>query len=781
MLIHSPPTLHYPITITSIVIQHKHEVTRSAILFSYSYTTKKPIFDSVGEQTFVTRSSYADFRSEVDGTLLTWKVAKGDVISRDGIPLVEIDEPCRHEIQFAGMCTTCGKDMTTVDFITTVTDDQRATINMVHGNSQLKVSQNEAHRANEASTKRLLLDKKLSLVVDLDQTIIHAVCDPTVGDWQKDESNPNHDAVKDVQSFELPEDIAANRSCSYYIKMRPGLQEFLHRMAQIYELHIYTMGTRSYAESVAKIVDPDRKYFGDRILSRDESGSMTSKNLHRIFPVDTKMVVIIDDRGDVWRYSDNLVRVRAFNFFVGIGDINSGFLPKRPDTDNLLNNGTLPPDSTTKEPEKPEVIEEIIANLENSNDPATLKEQSQQRQETIADQVESRPLLREQEKLDHEQKDGDAEKEVIEQHRHPLLHDDDNELHFLDQILTNVHSNFFTTYDKHVAKANAGLGRIAQLRGDSKKSAIDDDSLIPDISELMPAMKEEVLEDVVICFTGVIPQGMEHDRQVLNPTDSFLQLPNIFASSDIGIWARSFGARVSPNLTTSTTHVVADKNRRTVKVREAAKHNHIKIVDRYWLLECFSSWTRIDETPYLIQVNEQDILPNTLADSDHELDPDFASVVEGFSPENFALIDEELDDMIGGSDSDDDSNVSENDDSEMEEEAIINARKHKIEEDALLNDRKRKSNQISDDDFTTEDLLNPSTTANGNGIERPSSRLELRKKRAMERTTSLSKVLHIDEAAEVQPKSLVLPVSLPPDFDEDEDALDREMMAGFGA
>lgn len=28
------------------------------------------------------------------------------------IDVVEIDEPCSHEIQFGGMCAECGKDMT---------------------------------------------------------------------------------------------------------------------------------------------------------------------------------------------------------------------------------------------------------------------------------------------------------------------------------------------------------------------------------------------------------------------------------------------------------------------------------------------------------------------------------------------------------------------------------------------------------------------------------------------------------------------------------------------
>ncbi len=38
-------------------------------------------------------------------------------------------------------------------------------------------------------------------------------------------------------------------------------------------MHVYTMGTRAYAEEVCNAIDPDGKFFGGRILSRDESGS----------------------------------------------------------------------------------------------------------------------------------------------------------------------------------------------------------------------------------------------------------------------------------------------------------------------------------------------------------------------------------------------------------------------------------------------------------------------------------------------------------------------------
>jgi len=106
----------------------------------------------------------------------------------------------------------------------------------------------------------------------------------------------------------------------------PGWKEFLRKTAIKYEMHVYTMGTRAYAEEVCAAIDPDGKIFGGRILSRDESGSesdshltwngcihlslgLTQKSLQRLFPCDTSMVVIIDDRADVWEWSPNLIKV----------------------------------------------------------------------------------------------------------------------------------------------------------------------------------------------------------------------------------------------------------------------------------------------------------------------------------------------------------------------------------------------------------------------------------------------------------------------------------------
>ena len=75
-----------------------------------------------------------------------------------------------------------------------------------------------------------------------------------------------------------------------------------------------------------------------------------SKNLKRLFPTDQSMVVVIDDRADVWGDVPNLVKVipckwhclrygsiadDADEFFVGTGDVNGAFLP--PSSANPLN------------------------------------------------------------------------------------------------------------------------------------------------------------------------------------------------------------------------------------------------------------------------------------------------------------------------------------------------------------------------------------------------------------------------------------------------------------
>jgi RNA polymerase II subunit A-like phosphatase len=531
------PRLKYPITISKLLKRPGDDIKKQEPILQYKFTWVQKVGDPFGEQWEENQTTIADWDSPTDGSIKSWKVTEGTVIDHD-MAFVDVEETCPHSVQFAGLCAMCGKDMTETSWASISNDTERAKINMIHDQNFLTVSEQEASRAEEELQRRLLKHRKLSLVVDLDQTIIHACIDPTVGEWQNDPTSPNYEAVKDVRSFQLNDDGPRGLAlgCWYYIKMRPGLKEFLSKISELYELHVYTMGTRAYALNIAKIVDPDKKLFGDRIISRDENGSMTAKSLARLFPVDTKMVVIIDDRADVWpKNRPNLIKVHPYDFFLGIGDINSSFLPKReeipkaphshkkpstdtpeeekPATTNESEAAPLPTGdvtvangTTSTEPDSDETkvsaLEELVR-MGGGDDQAKRLEQTAEQEKSLEKQLTERPLLQMQEKLDKEdleeelngepgaENNGDVTPEHPH-HRHNLLKDDDDELTYLVQHLSQVHKAFYEEYDG--ALVNAQGGRVAQLKhGHVKKVSMKDDAadlrVVPDVAHVMPTLK----------------------------------------------------------------------------------------------------------------------------------------------------------------------------------------------------------------------------------------------------------------------------------------------------
>lgn len=333
-----PTLVPFPVTVTAIHCDEGCAIDRHQRLFSYRFYDLIPnSSDPSLPHVSVERAGL--FESPVEGTLLSIAVKIGDSIPSSTFVVASITEPCAHTVQYGGLCALCGNNVGDDRDYSGYNYNDRASIPLTHDNTGLTVLLTEARRLEMRGVDRLTLSRKLILVVDLDQTVIHATVDPTVGEWQRDPSNPNYLAVRDVRTFVLEEEPILPMGwlgpkppplrCTYYVKLRPHLADFLHDALQKYEMHIYTMATRNYALAIANIIDPTGIYFGDRILSRDESGSLTHKNLKRLFPVDQSMVAIIDDRGDVWLWESNLLKVVPYDFFVGIGDINSSFLPKK--------------------------------------------------------------------------------------------------------------------------------------------------------------------------------------------------------------------------------------------------------------------------------------------------------------------------------------------------------------------------------------------------------------------------------------------------------------------
>ena len=399
-------------------------------------------------------------------------------------------------------------------------------IAMSHASAGIKVSALEAKRLDTESTAQLLTQQRLALIIDLDQTIIHATVDPTVGEWIQDADNPNYGALSNVGRFKLGMDGKSvldvethdqirekagsdaedeeNDGCWYYVKPRPGLEPFLQALTKKYELHVYTMGTRSYADCVCKLVDPAGTLFGSRILSRDESGSLVQKSLSRLFPVDTSMVVIIDDRSDVWSRSPNLIKVNPYDFFVGIGDINATFLPAAPTPEDEVEIGAdaAPAEATTGKAA-------AAATDESSAAAVAHEEKAQvQQQAVLTEQMDSRPLAKMQEaKLqeaavehehEHEEETEEAATaahEIEFAQQQAVLRDEDDELIRVQAILDTIHEQWYKSWRDMYGE---------KLEEDPKKLA---DCAKPTVTTIIGGLKEKVLAGCKLVFSGVIPLG----------------------------------------------------------------------------------------------------------------------------------------------------------------------------------------------------------------------------------------------------------------------------------
>lgn len=126
--------------------------------------------------------------------------------------------------------------------------------------------------------KRLINERRLWMLLDLDLTIVHSVY---VNEElpEKYKQNNKVDSINDAYVFK------PNGTTGYYIiKFRPGLRDFILFANKYYEICIYTAGTRDYALYIIKMlkkyilhgINPNEKYdiFGSRIITRNETRSM---------------------------------------------------------------------------------------------------------------------------------------------------------------------------------------------------------------------------------------------------------------------------------------------------------------------------------------------------------------------------------------------------------------------------------------------------------------------------------------------------------------------------
>ncbi|XP_050370553.1 uncharacterized protein LOC126788593 [Argentina anserina] len=130
--------------------------------------------------------------------------------------------------------------------------------------------------------------KPVTLVLDLDETLVHSTLE------QCDDADFTFTVF-----FNMKEHVV-------YVKQRPYLHTFLERVAEMFEVVIFTASQSIYAEQLLDILDPYRKFISRRVYREScifADGSYT-KDL-TVLGVDLAKVAIIDNTPQVFRLQVN--------------------------------------------------------------------------------------------------------------------------------------------------------------------------------------------------------------------------------------------------------------------------------------------------------------------------------------------------------------------------------------------------------------------------------------------------------------------------------------------
>jgi RNA polymerase II subunit A C-terminal domain phosphatase len=528
----------------------------------------------------------------VEGAVVSVKLATpGD------FAIAEI-EYCPHSVVFSGLCAVCGEEAA-VGHFADVQNSSSSRLPVAYDAKWLSVTRAEAENIAFITAQQLLVRRRLSLVLDLDHTLLHATDDPRAAAVL--DHSPEGVDMSSIYSFALAPCDPNYPQTLYnkmHVKLRPHLDEFLSRCAELFELHIYTMGSRPYADRIAQIIDPDKRLFRGRVTSREDfdDGRSNQKNISRLFPCDDSMVLIIDDREDVWvsgtgaLFMPNLIRAKPYTFWNGLHEAYDRVLaPGPPGSNGLISPSIVsgasdpqialgPTTTVLVRPPTPEnkVSEKILPlNKDGESIPKILAVGPCSASGTIRGVAEEpMPALSEElRRLVREWWENDSSLESGSHHLRQLV-----------EVLETCHAKFFEHLPQS-PKVPEPLGADFKERNDISnpptnafhandgKSVYAPKALsIPaDVKDILADIRVKVLQGCALTFTGVIP---------------------LFARpEDSSIWqlAVRHGAECTRDFVLGkTTHVItsADRGITTEKVRLALESRTAFCVDVKWLEDC---------------------------------------------------------------------------------------------------------------------------------------------------------------------------------------------------
>ncbi|KAJ1281436.1 hypothetical protein BS78_04G305400 [Paspalum vaginatum] len=226
-------------------------------------------------------------------------VGQHDTMKQGGDDHDDDDDSSRcppHPAFVGGLCSKCGAKEDAGGSAST-----KLAAGRIHGGPVLPASTTtNVPRAPDRAT--LLRTKKLVLILDLDHTLLNST---TLDDFSaiEQEKGFTTSTAKDDPSLELfrvePNGIPV------LTKLRPFARGLLEEASTMFEMY-----------GGVRLLDPDGVYFGERIVSSQESSRPHMKNLDVIPGAEEATVVIIDDMSIAWPWhQDNLILIDRYLYF----------------------------------------------------------------------------------------------------------------------------------------------------------------------------------------------------------------------------------------------------------------------------------------------------------------------------------------------------------------------------------------------------------------------------------------------------------------------------------
>ena len=164
--------------------------------------------------------------------------------------------------------------------------------------AEIQKTKEKYPKPKKVELKNIDLKKKLA-VFDLDETLIHCV----VKDYKD---------CKNIIKITMP---STNHVATIGVNIRPNWEEDIKRISLLYNIVIYTASHQSYADAVLNFLDPDKKYFYNR-LYRNNCYDVIYDNSH-IYIKDMSIFENYFNQKDVVLI-DNSVIAFAFDLDNGI-------------------------------------------------------------------------------------------------------------------------------------------------------------------------------------------------------------------------------------------------------------------------------------------------------------------------------------------------------------------------------------------------------------------------------------------------------------------------------